>query len=131
MVPLKYCARPPIIDGGLQMPVGVGLPHRYPEQLATPFLATAKLQKKNWVLEFDRSTTYFVCQTLQNQAQSATIYRKMEDLLFCAFGVCFFYGLFFALIRVTLGFFVVFTNKSHTLIRVTFGSNESKTIRAT
>ena len=28
---------------------------------------------------------------------------------------------FFALIRVTLGFFVVFPNKSHTLIRVTFG----------
>ena len=75
-------------------------------------------------------------------SQSATIYV----------GKCIFSFLdppFFALIRATLGFFVVFPdnshtlvrvtlifgffvlNKSHTLIRVTFGSNESKTIIAT
>ena len=48
------------------MPVEVGLPHRYPEQLI-PFLAPENC-KEIWVLVFDRSKTCFLYQTFQNQA---------------------------------------------------------------
>ena len=41
------------------MPVGVGLPRWYPEQLATPFLAPEN-SKEIWVVVFDQSKTHFL-----------------------------------------------------------------------
>ena len=70
------------------MPVGVGLPHRCPEQLATPFLAPRNC-KEIWVLVFDRSKTCFLYQPFQNQA-AIRDHRKMENLLFCPFWSFFF-----------------------------------------
>ena len=84
----------------------VGLPHRYPEQLATPFLASENCTEI-WVLVFDRSKTYFLYQTFQNQA-AIRDHRKMEHLLFCPFWINFF---------CLLPFQVFFCpNKSHGII---------------
>ena len=41
------------------MPVGVGFPHRHPEQLATPFFWLQNCNKI-WVLVFDRPKAYFL-----------------------------------------------------------------------
>ena len=71
------------------MPSGVGLPHRYPEQ---PLFGYPKIAKKNWVLVFDRSTTYFLYQNLQNQpAISDHIYGN-ENFAFLSFLDLFFLG---------------------------------------
>ena len=76
------------------MPVWVGLPHRYPEQLATSFLAPENC-KEIWVLVFDRPKTCFLYQTFQNQA-AIRDHRKMENLLFCPFwSVLLLFWLFF------------------------------------
>ena len=88
------------------MPVGVGLPHWYPEQLATPFFGSENC-KEIWVLGFDRSKTHFLYQTFQNQA-AIRYHREMENMLFCSF-LGFFFGFFFF-----LPFQVFFCpNKSH------------------
>ena len=152
---LNKMLRPPIIDGALQMPVRGRTPHRYPEQLATPFWLPQKCKKKNgyWC-----STG--LCFFDQTRSAVSDHTRKWKICFFCPFGrFVFFYLLFayfssfFTLIRATPGFFVVFPNKSYTLIRATLGfeffgpnksytqiratfggflgSNESKTIRAT
>ena len=130
-MPFRHCARPTIIDGGEQMPVGGRTPSSVPRAAGHPLLVTAKLPKKQWVLVFDRSTAYFLCQTLQNQAAISDHKNKNGNFAFLSFldppPFCLplFCPLspFLALIRVTLGFFVVFPNKSHTLIRVTLGFN--------
>ena len=95
---------------------------------------------------FDRLTTYFLYQILQNRAAIIDSIQENGKFTFLSFlGPPLFYLFLppFALIRITLGFIVFFLirvtlgfeffgpNKSHTLIRVTLGSNESKTIRAT
>ena len=85
------------------------------------FLATAKMQKKNG--HWCSTGLCLFDQTFQNlRPLSAT----MQHLLFCPFwrwGVPLFtyFSSFFALIRATLGFFVVFPNKSYTPIRATLG----------
>ena len=93
-----------------------------------------------WVLVFDRSTTYFLCQNLQNQVANSDHEKENVNFTFLSFLKHFFFASFlppflpfFALIRVTLSFFVVFPNKSHALIRVTlgfefFGLNKSHTL---
>ena len=50
--------RPHIIDGALQMPVGGRTPSSVPRAASHPFLATAKMQKKKWVLVFRRSLLF-------------------------------------------------------------------------
>ena len=123
-----YCARPTIIDGGEQMLVGGLTPSSVPRAAGHPPFGYRKIAKKKWVLVFDRSTTYFLCQTLQNQAAISDHKKENGNFAFLSFLDLFFlasflppFSPFFALIRVTLEFFVVFPNKSHTLIRFTFG----------
>ena len=65
------------------MPSGVGLP-RYPEQLATPFLATGKLQINMGTGVRPVQSFPFV-QTFQNQA-AIRDHRKMEICCFALFG---------------------------------------------
>ena len=139
MTTLKYCARPTIIDRGVQMPVGGRTPPSVPRAAGHPLFGYRKIAT---IFGYWRSTgpqLTFCIKLCKTRPQSATIYRKMEILLFCPFWTFFFasflplFSPFFALIRVTLGFFVVFPNKSHTLIRVTlgfefFGLNKSHTL---
>ena len=139
MTPLRYCARPTIIDGGEQMPVGGRTPASVPRAAGHSLLATAKLPKKNGYWCPTGPQLYFCAKICKTRSQTAAIKWKMEILLFCPFRTFFLasflplFSPFFALTRVTLGFFVVFPNKSHTLIRVTpgfgfFGLNKSHTL---
>ena len=70
------------------MPVRVGLPHGCPEWLATPFLAPENCNEI-WALVFDRSKTFFLYQTFQNQA-AIRDHKKMKILFFVFFGDYFF-----------------------------------------
>ena len=123
-------------------PSGVGLPHRYPEQLATPFWLPQKC-KRGGGLVFHRSLL-FRPNFPKTQAAIGDHTKKCNIYFFVHFGGVFssiffaYFSSFLTLIRATLGFFVVFPNKSYTLIRATlgfelFGPNKSSCtlIRAT
>ena len=120
---LKCCARPSSMEH-FKCTSGVGLPHRYPEHLATPFWLPQKCKKKK---KGTGVPPVFAFST-KNSGRYRRPYKKMPHLLFCPFWRCFFplffasFSSFFALIRATLGFFVVFPNKSYTLMRATFES---------
>ena len=103
--------------------------------------------KKTMVMGVRPVQTHFLHQTFKIRPPSATIgkrkicfvalFERRCVVVFHLFFASFLFRSFFALIRVTLGFFVVFPNRSHALIRVTlgfefFGPNKSHTtIRVT
>ena len=93
LTPLKCCARPSSMVH-FKCPSGVGLPHRYPEQLATPFLATAKMQKKNgyWC----STCLCFFGQTFQKLRPLSATNRKCNIYFFVHSGGFVFFFLFFA-----------------------------------
>ena len=126
VTPLKFCARPSSMEH-FKCSVGGRTPSSVPRAAGHPLLATAKMQKKKngyWC------PTYlcFFDQTFQKlRPLSATIQENATFTFLSILEVCFIFCLFFAyfpaffaLIRATLGFFVVFPKKSYTLIRATF-----------
>ena len=107
-------------------PSGAGFPHRYPEQLATPFWLPQKCKKKGggyWcstgLCFFDQ--TFQKLRPLSATIQENATFTFLSILEVGFFAFFFLFSPFFALIRATLGFFVVFPNKSYTLIRATLG----------
>ena len=91
------------------MSVEGGFPHRYPWQLVTPFLATAKMQKKKWVLVFHRSLL-FRPNFPKNSGRYRRPYKKMEILL------AILEGFFFVLPLFCLFFVIFYPNKSYARI---------------
>ena len=110
------------------MPVGGRIPSSAPRAAGHPLLATAKMQKKKkkkkWVLVVRRSSL-FRPNLPKTQAAIGDHTRKWKIYFFVHFGVFFglffvYFSSFFALIRATLGFFVVFPNKSCTLVNKSY-----------
>ena len=141
LTPLKCCARPSSMEhfkcpSGVELPIGT-------QSSWPPLFGYRKNAKKKWVLVFHRSLLFDqtfqklrpLSATIQENATFTVLSILEGFLFFCLFFASFLS--FFALIRATLGFFVVFPNKSYTLIRATlgfefFGPNKSYTlIRAT
>ena len=84
-------------------------PASAPRTAGHPLFGSRKF-KEMWVLVFDRSKTGFLYQTFQNQACFFVIFGFF-------FGFCLFRS-FFAPLRVTVEFFVVFPNKSHAWLSI-------------
>ena len=93
ITPLKCCPRPSSMEH-FKCPSGVGLPHRYPEQLATPFwLRKNAKKKKKWVLVCHRSLL-FRPNFPKTQAAIGDHTRKWKIYFFVHFGGVFLFFYF-------------------------------------
>ena len=99
LTPLRCCARPSSMEH-FKCPSGVGPPHRYPEQLATPFWLLQKCKKWGGVLVFHQSLL-FRSNFPKTQAAIGDHTRKWKIDLFCSFWTFFWplFCLFFILFR--------------------------------
>ena len=97
MTPLKYCARPTIIDGGVQMPVGGRTPPSVPRAAGHPLFGYRKIAKKNWVWCSTGPQLTF-CTKLAKPGRNQRPYiGKWKFCFFVLFGPFFFFVcLFFA-----------------------------------
>ena len=94
LTPLKCCARPASMEH-FKCPSEVGLPHRYPEQLATSFWLPQKCKNKKMGTGVP-PVFAFSTKLSKNSGRYRRPYKKMQHLLLCPFwrGVASFFVFF-------------------------------------